>query len=257
MNVKFVNVVSEASDLPQTDVFFSLAGVENHPDFVETTVGNNIGANIREDVEAIQDDIFVNERRDATGADIVILLTDNANANQEIRGIARDINADEEDAFAIATLAAATGFTATHEIGHLIGCRHQRCRDCDNGGCSGGFSRANGLPIDNVVNGTIICQLNCLNNRVGNWSQVATGDTYSIIRPGSMPDWYVLRLTATDGAGNTTFYFIEVTKISCQQELSFEAPIQAQSGPLDCMVNITSYPFLFAQFSRSSKGPQL
>ena len=68
----------------------------------------------------------VHSLRTQYGADVVVLLVNSLNAC----GIARDINASSSYAFAVVRWDCAVGnYTFAHEIGHLVGARHNR--ECD------------------------------------------------------------------------------------------------------------------------------
>ena len=69
--------------------------------------------------------------RDATGSDLVIMFT-NGSYGSDV-GIAGDFSLDENSAISIVEIDYANiGFTTSHEIGHLFGCRHQL--NADNSG---------------------------------------------------------------------------------------------------------------------------
>lgn len=72
----------------------------------------------------VSDDSYMDEvydLREAYAADICILI----NFETEFCGLARNIQVGADEAFCIVNVLCATGnFTFGHEIGHLIGCRH-------------------------------------------------------------------------------------------------------------------------------------
>ncbi len=106
---------------------------------------------IREDVERLALDTEAIEKRDHFWADVVILFTDGDYANEGIYGVARQIEAEEDSAFAIVEAdRATTKFVFAHELGHLQGGRHQQCsviyvRGCDDaGGSAHGYGAGRG-----------------------------------------------------------------------------------------------------------------
>jgi hypothetical protein len=120
--VNELNSASLASGLNSLAVSFSLAGVFLLPGFVES--GDHVA-----DVNLLRNNTTAQALRDANLADIVILLT--TSSYPGIAGYAKGIKVKNQNAYCIATIrAAATSFTGTHEIGHLLGCRHQRCTTC-------------------------------------------------------------------------------------------------------------------------------
>jgi len=101
---------------------FESAGTFLISSLIET---NNIG----DDLNFLQFDPTANQLRDDNFADIVVTLTNSSGYNSG--GRALDIKTDDDSAYAIAQIgSAATSFTGSHEIGHLMGCRHQRCLAC-------------------------------------------------------------------------------------------------------------------------------
>ncbi len=119
---------------------FELTGVENLPGFVETQ-------NPETDIENLANSSTAFELRDEHLADVVLLLV--APLYPNTGGIVKAIKAKNNSAFAIATITAATdgNFTAVHELGHLLGARYQRCRDCD-ANCDGKITYAHGNVIE-------------------------------------------------------------------------------------------------------------
>ena len=94
------------------------------------------GHYIFSDVKRLALDTEANDRRDSFWGDVVILLT-NGNYNEgSVLGIAREIEAVEDSAFAIVEADHATvNFTFAHELGHLQGGRHQQCSVYNRAGC--------------------------------------------------------------------------------------------------------------------------
>lgn len=84
-------------------------------------------ASFRDSVDGIMDE--VHHFRDLYGADLAVLIVDNADAC----GLAADIYADADNAFALVRADCATGYYSFgHEIGHLRGARHNPEADPDN-----------------------------------------------------------------------------------------------------------------------------
>jgi len=82
-----------------------------------------------EDLEALADDPVVQQLRDENGTDLVMLLVFQ-DAYRRF-GRALDIRTDDDSAYSIARIERASGgFTGSHEIAHMMGCRHQRCSTC-------------------------------------------------------------------------------------------------------------------------------
>jgi hypothetical protein len=157
------NASSMESRLPETDVHFQSAGAVLLSGFIETF-------DIGDDLDDFSNSSTVHNLRDAYYADIVILLTRNAYTN--VAGQAKRIAAKNANAYCIAELpAAATNFTATHEIGHIIGTRHQRCTTCWNAGCDI-LTDHHGYLVGNNFR-TLMHQEGCGSGarvRIGRWS---------------------------------------------------------------------------------------
>lgn len=160
MVITELNGTIPASGLTSSDVTFVLAGTALLPGFSETF-------SISNDFIALLSNPIANTLRNSTSADIVVLLTDDYPGN--IVGISRQ-GALASSAFGLVPLTSAAGsMSATHEIGHIIGARHQRCaicnwQTCDNmtnahGYAAGGFS-------------TVMYLLPCEIPRVGVWSNI-------------------------------------------------------------------------------------
>jgi hypothetical protein len=94
----------------------------------------------------------------------VVLLT--SQPAYTIAGRAKDIKTSDDNAYSVAQINfAAFGFTASHEIGHMMGCRHQRCSVCGGGflgltsGCDG-WGRGHGYKLC-TTGRTIMYQNGC------------------------------------------------------------------------------------------------
>lgn len=157
-----LNATTVASGLSSSDIRFTLAGIALLPGFFEAP------ANALADVIRLSTNTAAIAMRNTVDADLVLLLTDDVYV--DVFGIERAIAASSELAFAISEIAAAaTGFTASHEIGHLIGAHHQRCSFCPVPKCSE-ITNAHGYLISQNFS-TIMRQKNCEGGgRIGRWS---------------------------------------------------------------------------------------
>jgi hypothetical protein len=85
----------------------------------------------------------IRSRRDAVGADVAVLIIDQA----EYCGLAQAIDADAENAFAVVYYDCATGYYSFgHEIGHLQGARHDPGADPSGVAYAHGFQHLNPAP---------------------------------------------------------------------------------------------------------------
>jgi hypothetical protein len=83
-----------------------------------------------DDLAGVNGDVMkdVRDRGDAIGADIAVLLVDRPEARY--CGIAYDVLVDSEHAFAVSDQSCAwETYTFAHEIGHLVGARHDMAND--------------------------------------------------------------------------------------------------------------------------------
>lgn len=164
-----LNTTAAASGVPTSQISFTLAGTLSLSSFIES-------ANIDDDIDDLVNFPLANTLRANNFADLVVLLT-----NEPLytaAGIAADINTNFDNAYAIAQIRpASTGFTATHEVGHLLGARHQRCSTC--GGIWGsplGFNGCDELTLGHGFkvgpsSRTIMYQNGCdSRTRIGRWS---------------------------------------------------------------------------------------
>ncbi|MFN0177099.1 MAG: zinc-dependent metalloprotease [Saprospiraceae bacterium] len=152
-----------ASGLTASDISFVSAGAILLPGFAESS-------NIDNDVVSLAGNTTAIGLRNGAFADIVVLITREGYPCCKV-GVARGQTASSELAFVVAQITnAATDFTVTHEIGHLIGARHQRCSNCDYDPLScDDLTNAHGWDIgDNFK--TIMKQLPCSGARIGRWS---------------------------------------------------------------------------------------
>lgn len=159
-----LNATCSASGMSQSEISFSLANALILPGFIETT-------DMGHDLRTFYDMPLSHQLRDNNQADLVILLTDDT--QEGVNGQARRVAASEANGFCISKLnAALNNFTGSHEIGHLIGARHQRCSTCSTGLFSGcdPLTKHHGFPIGDELR-TIMFQNGCAPRvRVGRWS---------------------------------------------------------------------------------------
>ncbi|MDX1911331.1 MAG: zinc-dependent metalloprotease [Saprospiraceae bacterium] len=169
-----LNATTAASGLTNSDISFSLANVGPLNGFDETT--NDIFG----DLDRLTDNSDAQDARDYSKADVVILFTRPAYGT--IVGVGYQ-TASNANAYGIAVISfAATSFTASHEIGHIIGARHQRCTVCSVSNCDNATNH-HGFPIGTSGFRTIMMQQTCAGARTGRWSNpestfmgFATGD---------------------------------------------------------------------------------
>lgn len=161
-----LNVSSNASKMFHWEVFYELANTVNLGGFIEST-------SIGDDLSDLANATNVQTLREDNLADLVVLLTDSQSYGG---GRAMDIKTDFDSAFSIADIDAANGnFTASHEVGHMMGARHQRCSECGGGylgltsGCDE-IGRGHGAGIEGNFR-TIMYQNGCSSRvRTGRWS---------------------------------------------------------------------------------------
>jgi hypothetical protein len=171
-----INTACSTSGMSEIDVHFENAGTVLLPSFIE-------GADVRTDLDNVMANSIAQTLRDDYYADIVVLLTSAHFGFPRAVGVA-PLKAKNEEAFCVAELAfAISGFTATHEIGHLLGARHQRCSACDVDMCDKKTNH-HGFLIGTTMR-TIMAQNSCpfAFSRVGRFSNpdtdlmgFATGD---------------------------------------------------------------------------------
>jgi len=110
-----------------------LAGVQPFS-FIENSDGNNIS----QDVKDLRDNTQAQQLRDDFEADIVLLFT--SGNYPGVAGVVSEIGPDEDDAYGIVQVAAATSnITWVHETAHLFGARHQFAVDDTPGDAHGHF----------------------------------------------------------------------------------------------------------------------
>jgi Metallo-peptidase family M12/Secretion system C-terminal sorting domain len=147
--------------LSPSQISFTLANTLLLPGFIESPSIDN-------DVVALSNNTTAQNLRNSNYADIVILLT--ANVYPGVAGVTRGISTSSQNAYCISEISpAATTFTGTHEIGHIIGARHQRCTVCFAGGCDFAPTTNHGFTVG-TTSGTIMYQQACGRVRIGVWS---------------------------------------------------------------------------------------
>jgi hypothetical protein len=117
-----INSVCAASGIDATQIYFELAGVKLLPNFSESNF-------IADDVDNLSNNTEVKALRNNVYADIVVFLAKTGHSDG--LGKTKTICASNKNAYVGVEMAMATMlFSATHEIGHLIGARHNRKTIC-------------------------------------------------------------------------------------------------------------------------------
>jgi hypothetical protein len=161
-----LNVSSNASKMFHWEVFYELANTVNLGSFVESL-------EIGPDLNRLVDNTTAQTFRANNLADLVVLFTDSPGYNNN--GRAKDIKTNFESAYSIADIdVSENSFTASHEIGHMMSARHQRCTECGGGflgltsGCDE-IGRGHGVGLGDFH--TIMFQRRrCGKMRTGRWS---------------------------------------------------------------------------------------
>lgn len=111
------------SNISYNQLHFVLVAVELFPSFVERA------AFWQEDLDNMRDDDFIDGRRTANQADIVVVLTDGNYKNGDLEGLAY-YEPNSIDAYAFVEVQApGERQTFSHEVAHLFGCQHQITSD--------------------------------------------------------------------------------------------------------------------------------
>lgn len=160
-----------ASGISSSDALFVPAGVMLLPGFVENTY-------IEDDANDVCENATAQSLRNSTYADLVILFT---GPHLTSSTVGHAVGTTEKKAYCAAEISAAnTGFTGTHELGHVLGANHQRCDICDAGSCEPnwpfieafGFDMAGGPGVGNFT--TMMTTLACPGTRITQWSNPDT-----------------------------------------------------------------------------------
>lgn len=156
-----LNATTTASGLGVFTINFILANTIEPTGFDETF------DDAEGDVNRLRNNALAQQLRDDHFADLVILLT--FPVYQGIAGTAHGIKVKAQNAYCLANIdAVRNNFTGSHELGHLIGCRHQRCVNCcQNADISPVSAHGYGVGEDFR---TIMHTVGCNRNRVGFWS---------------------------------------------------------------------------------------
>lgn len=161
-----INTTCMASGMAETDVHFERAGTVLLPGFLENM-------QIEDDLNAVCDNTTAQNLRDLYYADIVVLFT--AGHPGPIIGVA-NLTASNKKAYCVAELRFSNSggsLTATHEIGHLLGARHQRKSTCDVSGFDN-WTWHHGTQVGTTMK-TMMAQLACPNpTRILRWSNPDT-----------------------------------------------------------------------------------
>jgi hypothetical protein len=157
-----INTTCMASGMAETDVHFERAGTVLLPGFVENL-------DIHDDLDDVCDNSIAQNLRDSYYADIVVLLT--AGHLGSTIGVA-NLGASNKKAYCVAEIRfsnSAGGLTATHEIGHLLGARHQRPATCNVSGADI-WTWHHGAQVGTTMR-TMMAQNACPNpTRILRWS---------------------------------------------------------------------------------------
>lgn len=161
-----INAACDASGIAATDAHFAYAGTALLPGFAENL-------DIHDDLDDLRNSTAAQNLRNDYYADIVVLIT--ANVHTGAVGVAR-LKASDAKAYCVIEIGSAlfNGFGATHEIGHILGARHERCSTCGNvDGCDNKTDH-HGFLVGTEMR-TIMAQNTCPagTTRIGNWSNPA------------------------------------------------------------------------------------
>lgn len=150
------------SSISTSDVSFSLAGVRKLSSFQENPL------DIGQDVNKLAINQEAITHRNQTQADVVLLLTDDVYPG--FAGLARGIAVANKNAFAlIAINSQVAQSSGIHEIGHLIGARHQKSNNCPQPDADDKPNNNHGF-VTNGTDRTIMATNSCPNTRRLNWS---------------------------------------------------------------------------------------
>lgn len=162
-----ISELNSTGNASGVDAIFVQANVALLPGFVENS-------DIKDDLKDVCDNSTAKNLRDASYADIVVLLT-GPHPGLSAIGIA-DQTASNKRAYAVAEIVPAGDgtMTATHEVGHLLGGRHQRCSTCNVGACQNA-TKHHGFLVGTTMK-TTMTQLTCqaAQTRIGRWSNPDT-----------------------------------------------------------------------------------
>lgn len=167
--IKEINMTCQASDLTVNNISFEYITIFPLPNFTEKS-------NIELTLANFKNNSIVKQKRDQYNADVVFLLT-NFKFSTAV-GLAGGISASKSDAFVLSNIDVAdTDMTGTHELGHIVGARHQRCStSCGNVNSCDDKSKNHGFRIGNSSGFRTVMYTNnnvCGLRRVSEWSSPA------------------------------------------------------------------------------------
>lgn len=216
-----LNTTTGSSGLKNGAIRFTLAHTALLEGFVEDH------SDSKGDIKKLRNHTVAKQLRDDYLADVVILFTRHK-AYSDVAGRAYSVKAKEENAYCLAWITAVQdGYTGSHEIGHLIGCRHQRClfNCCQSADVSPVY--AHGYPIGDDYR-TIMYANACSRTRVGRWSNPFVQ--------------YKGHITGNMNNNNALRLYKRAPKVACFREGAPPNP----SPPLRYLFNISGDDFLCA-----------
>lgn len=163
-----LNLSMTNTGIARRKISFVLADARLITSFTESD--ENDPLRITDDLESLIENQEARDIRDEVLADIVVLITDDVYG--DFFGLAGDIRAKEDRAYAISTYGPtfSGNLTGTHEVGHIIGTRHQRCNTCSAIGCDDTRGRYKGFTVGSDMATIMHTFASCNTRRVNVWS---------------------------------------------------------------------------------------